>query len=63
MRKLLLAFVVALVLAAPAAGYYNDGGSGGNQPDCTATNIGDWFGNWVCVRDPFSGATDWWWGG
>jgi hypothetical protein len=65
-RCLLAAAVAALALAATAHGYhgyYADGGSGGNRPDCTGSNLGNWFGNWVCAGDPFTGTTEWvWWG-
>lgn len=60
---ILAAVLVALVLAAPAAGYYADGGSGGNQPDCTRGNVGDWFGPWLCVQNPVWSNTEWVWEG
>lgn len=62
-RRLLAVVVLALALAAPAHAYYNDGGSGGNRPDCTNDNIGDSFGPWQCDRDPFYGDVQWWWAG
>jgi hypothetical protein len=68
-RRLLAATVAAVALtvapaavAGPVHGYYADGGSGGNRPDCTGSNLGNWFGNWVCAGDPFTGDIGWTWG-
>lgn len=63
MKRLLATVAVALAVAAPAYGYYNDGGSGGNRPDCTDANVGDWWGSMECLRDPFYGQTEWQWEG
>jgi hypothetical protein len=53
-RRLFAIVVAALSMCAPASGYYADGGSGGNRPDCTQDNAGDSWGNWTCLRDPFA---------
>lgn len=64
-RRLLAVAALTLTITAPAYGYYSDGGSGGNRPDCTADNVGYWWGDMECGRDPFAPPDtgyEWHWG-